>query len=455
MKEKFQYYCNACGHTSSKWLGRCPSCNAWNSFTEESYIEEEKAENRYVSLDKAHTKPKLLDGIEINKVERWMTTIDEFDQLLGGGIMPGSLSLIGGDPGIGKSTLMLQLAALMAHQQKRILYISGEESEEQIKYRAERMGLKSEHIYLYNETCLELICHEVLELKPDMLIIDSIQTVYSNKLESAPSTVSQIKWAAGQLLLVAKKLHIPIFLIGHITKEGFIAGPKLLEHIVDTVLYFEGDKFQLYRILRVVKNRFGPVNEVCIFEMTSMGLTVIKNPSEVFLSGRVDQNPGSVILPCIEGSRAFLLEIQALVTPSYYGNSRRMAIGVDLNRLHMLVAVLEKKMDYRLGTQDIYVNVVGGITIMDPAADLAIAIAIISSYINKPIPEHAVLFGEVGLTGEIRGVQLAESRIKEAHNLGYTICVLPIINKNTITIQLPISLIGINNVKGGIDHFWN
>jgi len=453
MKDKFHYYCNSCGHSSSKWLGKCPDCNAWSSFVEEPFIED-STEKRYVTLKSNPSKPKNLMEVDVNKIDRWITHIDEFDQLLGGGIMPGSLSLIGGDPGIGKSTLMLQIAAAIANQNKKILYISGEESEEQLKHRAERISLHSENIFLYNETCLENICNEIDALKPQMLIVDSIQTIYSNKLESAPASVSQIKWAAGQLLYIAKKINIPIFLIGHITKEGFIAGPKLLEHIVDTVLYFEGDKFQLYRILRVVKNRFGPINEICIFEMTSTGLTSIKNASEIFLSGRVSKSPGSVILPCMEGSRAFLLEIQALVSPSYYGNSRRMALGIDLNRLHMLVAVLEKKMEYHLGTQDIFVNVVGGINIIDPAADLAIAIAIISSYINKHVAEKVTLFGEVGLTGEIRAVQQADARIKEAYNLGFDVCVLPVINKNTITNKKPISLIGIENVKGGIDFLW-
>ena len=453
MKDKFQYYCNSCGYTSSKWLGRCPSCDAWSSFVEEPYFDD-KSDKRFITLSNAITKPKLLNSVEINSIERWLTHVDEFDQLMGGGVMPGSLSLLGGDPGIGKSTLMLQIASALAHQKKKILYISGEESPEQIKHRAARILIGSENIYLYSETCLENICKEIEELKPDILIIDSIQTIYSNKLESAPATVSQIKWAAGQLLFIAKKSNISIFLVGHITKEGFIAGPKLLEHIVDTVLYFEGDKFHLYRILRVVKNRFGPINEVCIFEMTSAGLRPVKNPSEIFLSGRISKSPGSVILPCIEGSRAYLLEIQALVSPSYYGNSRRMAIGIDLNRLHMLVAVLEKKLEYPLGTQDIFVNVVGGMNIIDPAADFAIAIAIISSYINKPLSDNVTLFGEVGLTGEIRAVQLAESRIKEAFNLGFNVCVLPIINKNTINTKSSISLIGIQNLKGGIDFLW-
>jgi DNA repair protein RadA/Sms len=453
MKEKIKFVCNNCGYTSYKWLGKCPECQSWGSFIEE--VQDEIIDNKYLAAcQKTSSSPLALDDIKKDLMQRWETGCPEFDKTIGGGIMPGSLILLGGDPGIGKSTLMLQIADSIA-KDKKILYVSGEESIEQIKSRSERLAITSKNIFILNEICLERIFSAVEELKPDMLIIDSIQTIFSKMINSAAATVSQIKWVANQLLELAKTTYMPIFIIGHITKEGLIAGPKLLEHIVDTVLYFEGDKFHLYRILRVIKNRFGPINEVCIFEMDANGLKVIKNPSEFFLAGRAEASAGSAILPCIEGSKSFLIEVQALVSPSYFGNSRRSSVGIDINRMNMLVAVLEKKLEYNLGSQDIFLNIAGGISIDDPAADLAIAAAIISSYLNKIVADKTVLFGEIGLTGEVRPVYYAESRIKEAINVGFNTCILPLINKNKLSSQPNnINLIGVKNVQETISYLW-
>lgn len=453
MKERIKYICSNCGYTSLKWLGKCPECENWGSFTEE--LQEEIVDDKYIYFhQKNNNAPISLNEIRSDLVERWQTDCFEFDKAIGGGIMPGSLILIGGEPGIGKSTLMLQIASLVS-KDKKVLYTSGEESIEQIKNRSERLNILSGNIYILNEVCFEKILTVIEELKPEMLIIDSIQTILSRAVSSAAATVSQIKWIANQLLALAKTTYMPIFIIGHITKEGVIAGPKLLEHIVDTVLYFEGDKFHLYRVLRVIKNRFGPVNEVCIYEMNSYGLKIIKNPSEFFLSGRSSVSPGSAILPCIEGSKSFLIEVQALVSPSYYGISRRSSVGIDTNRINMLIAVLEKKLDYHLGSQDIFLNIAGGISIDDPAADLACAIAIISSHLNKAIPEKTVLFGEIGLTGEVRPVYFPENRIKEAFSLGYDNCILPAINKNKITSPSgKIALMGVKNVQEAITFLW-
>lgn len=450
MKTKIHFICSNCGFISGKWLGKCPECQSWGSLTEEVYVEE-KLPIRVSSFKPSESKPKQLKDIQSDKIVRWKTEQEEFDLLLGNGIMPGSLILIGGEPGIGKSTLMLQIAQALSKKNKKVLYISGEESEEQIKNRAERLQINSDNIFIYNETCLEAIYNNLEQIKPNLIIVDSIQTIYSNEIESAPGTVSQIKGAANSFLNIAKSNNITVFLIGHITKEGIIAGPKLLEHTVDTVLYFEGDKFQRYRILRCIKNRFGSINELCIFEMTSQGLRIVKNPSQFFISGRLKNSAGSAILASVEGSKSFLLEIQALVSQSFFGNARRMAIGIDINRLHMLLAVLEKKLDYRLSSQDVYVNVIGGLTIIDPAADLPIAIAIISSFLNKPIDEDLIFFGEIGLTGEIRAVQYADSRIKEAYNLGFSKCILPLINKNNLNLKLPITLIGVNKLRDAIE----
>ncbi len=454
MKTKIQYTCLNCGFISNKWLGKCPECQSWGSLTEE-VLSEENFQKKLAPFKTTSSKPKQLKDIYSDKISRWKTGQEEFDLLLGDGIMPGSLILIGGEPGIGKSTLMLQISQALSEKNKKILYISGEESEEQIKHRAERLQINSENIFIYNETSIEAIYNQLENIKPDLIIVDSIQTTYRSDIDAAAGTVSQIKGVANSFLNIAKSNNIAIFLIGHITKEGIIAGPKLLEHTVDTVLYFEGDKFQRYRILRCVKNRYGSVNELCLYEMTSKGLKVVKNPSQFFISGRLKNSAGSTILPSIEGSKAFLLEIQALVSQSYFGNSRRMANGIDINRLHMLLAVLEKKLEYPLGSQDVYVNVIGGISITDPAADLPIAIAIISSFINKPINEDIILFGEIGLIGEIRAVQYADSRIKEAYNLGFSKCILPAINKSNLNIKLPISLIGINKLQDAINYLWH
>lgn len=367
----------------------------------------------------------LISDENTEELVRTSTNIPELDRVLGGGVVPGSLVLVGGDPGIGKSTIMMQLANQLASGKKTVVYISGEESEHQIRLRASRLKIESAHILLFTETCLERILPELDRLKPLCVIVDSIQTMYTMKLPAVPGSVGQIRETSMQFLAFAKQSGTSVFLTGHVTKEGLIAGPRLLEHLVDTVLYFEGDNKQFYRILRAVKNRFGSINEIGVFEMAETGLIPVKNPSHLFLSERPLSAPGSVVMSCLEGSRPFLVELQALVTESAYGNARRMAIGLENSRVMMLIAVLEKRIGYHLGSQDVFLNVVGGLTVEDPAADLAICAAIISSLRNKTIDPHTVLCGEVGLTGEIRSINHFNLRVAEAKNLGFKRIVAP------------------------------
>jgi len=368
----------------------------------------------------SQSQPVVLSGeTEIPDAPRVTSGIAELDRVLGGGIVEGSLVLIGGDPGIGKSTIMMQLAQKLAEQQKTVLYVSGEESEQQIRLRATRLNIRSEHIYLYTETCMERILAEAEKIRPFAIIADSIQTMYTLKFPAIPGSVGQVRETAMQFLSFGKQNNISVFLTGHVTKEGMIAGPRLLEHLVDTVLYFEGDNKQFFRILRAVKNRFGSSNEIGVFEMPESGLIPAKNPSQMFLSERPVSAPGSVVMCCLEGTRPFLVELQALVSESAYGTARRMSIGLDSSRVNMLVAVLEKRIGYHLSGQDIFLNVVGGLTVDDPAADLAICAAIVSSFKNKVIDPHTVLCGEVGLTGEIRSISHFNLRVSEAKNLGF------------------------------------
>lgn len=421
-KRVTQFVCQECGSTSSKWLGKCPDCDGWNTLVEESIVARETG--GWTGISQIQAIP-LISDENTEELIRTSTNIPELDRVLGGGVVPGSLVLVGGDPGIGKSTIMMQLANQLASGKKPVVYISGEESEHQIRLRASRLKVESENILLFTETCLERILPELDRLKPLCVIVDSIQTMYTMRIPAVPGSVGQIRETSMQFLAFAKQSGTSVFLTGHVTKEGQIAGPRLLEHLVDTVLYFEGDNKQFYRILRAVKNRFGSINEIGVFEMAESGLVPVKNPSHLFLSERPLSAPGSVVMSCLEGSRPFLVELQALVTESVYGNARRMSIGLENSRVIMLIAVLEKRIGYHLGSQDVFLNVVGGLTVEDPAADLAICAAIISSLRNKTIDPHTVLCGEVGLTGEIRSINHFNLRVAEARNLGFKRIVAP------------------------------
>jgi len=418
-QKKPNYVCQSCGYQALKWLGRCPDCGEWNSMVEEPVKSERKGKTA-----SAMSQPQTIDAISLAPEMRLKTGMVEFDRTLGGGVVPGSLVLIGGDPGIGKSTLILQVLDRLSQQSCRALYLSGEESPQQIKLRAERLSVHSEGLYIMTGTCIEDFFEKLAPIKPDLVAVDSIQTVYTNDMTSAPGSVGQVREVAARLMTFAKQSGVPIFLIGHVTKEGAIAGPKVLEHLVDTVLYFEGDKGHVFRILRSVKNRFGPTNEIGVFEMKDSGLEEVGNPSRIFLEERPQDVPGSVVIPCLEGTRPVLVEIQALVGPSPLGMPRRTAIGVDHNRISLLVAVLGKRIGMELGDQDIFVNVAGGLKVDEPAADLGIVSAMMSSFLNRPVDRNLVVFGEVGLAGEIRGVSQPDLRIREAKKLGFSRCLL-------------------------------
>lgn len=431
-KVKSVFACQACGFESSKWLGRCPDCGEWNSFVEERREAEPPAAGRgrgIVRPGEPTSRPKPFELVDGAEADRILTGIGEFDRVLGGGLVPGSLVLIGGEPGIGKSTLLLQVAQLLGRTGGAVLYVSGEESERQIKLRGDRLGIQGGGLLLVGETSLERILDHVAELNPATLIVDSVQTVYSSKFASAPGSISQVREVATQLLYLAKGRGVTVFLIGHVTKDGSLAGPKSLEHIVDTVLYFEGDSQQHYRIVRAVKNRFGSVSELGVFEMTGAGLTPIANPSALFLSERQEGSTGSAVVATMEGTRPMLVEVQALVSPTSFGNPRRTAIGFDSYRLSLLLAVLEKRVGLELMTDDVFISVVGGIEIAEPAADLAVAAAIASSFRNRPLPSRTVVFGEIGLGGEVRRVSQAELRIREAASMGFERCLLPVRNQ--------------------------
>ncbi len=417
---RFLFVCQSCGHQTPKWLGRCPECGQWNSFVEEVTQRGTKGLPSFVM-----GRPQPIDSISLDPEMRIKTGLQEFDRTLGGGVVPGSLVLIGGDPGIGKSTLLLQVVARLSKERLRALYLSGEESPQQIKIRAERLSIRAENLFLLTGTCIEHLFERMDELQPSLLVVDSIQTVYTEALPSAPGSVGQVREVSTRLLNWAKKTGIPTFLIGHVTKDGAIAGPKVLEHLVDTVLYFEGDNSHAFRILRAVKNRYGSTNEIGVFEMKDSGLEEVGNPSRIFLEERPEGASGSVVIPCLEGTRPLLLEIQALVGPSPLGMPRRTASGVDHNRISLLVAVLGKRMGIEMGDQDIFVNVAGGMGVDEPAADLGIVSAMISSFLDRPVDKNVVVFGEVGLAGEIRGVSQPELRIKEAKKLGFSRCLLP------------------------------
>ncbi len=444
-KVKTQFVCQSCGYRTPKWLGRCPDCDSWNSLVEEQVIESPETKRQGWGVSVAQP-PKPITEIEAEERERLKSRIGEFDRALGGGIVPGSIVLIGGDPGIGKSTLLLQVSDRLSREGQKVLYVSGEESPRQTKIRGERLGIRASSLMVFSETSLEAIFKEVQELKPSVLIIDSIQAVFTSELQSAPGSISQVRESSARLMQLAKGTGIPIFLIGHVTKEGAIAGPRVVEHMVDTVLYFEGGTSHPYRILRAVKNRFGPTNEIGVFEMKESGLEEVLSPSEIFLSERPENVSGSVVVPSIEGTRPILVEIQALVSPSSLAVPRRTAIGVDYNRVALLVAVLEKRMGLKLYNQDIFLNVAGGIRVDEPAMDLGITISVASSLLDKPVPPQTVLFGEVGLTGEVRGVSRAEVRVRESIKLGFERCILPRTNRERTKKVEAIQLKGVESL---------
>src|SRR5688572_22619931 len=427
---KAVFVCQEGGAQSPKWMGRCNDCGAWNSLVEERVADATPAaagNSRYAQFSTTSS-AKLYAEVETSQGVRLSTGIDEFDRVLGGGVVPGSLVLLGGEPGIGKSTLLLQAAAHFAREIGPVLYASGEESEHQIKSRGDRLGVGAAPLYLLSETCIERILEEVARLKPALVIVDSVQTVWSSKFQSAPGSIGQVREAATQFLFAAKGQNVPTVLVGHVTKDGNLAGPKVLEHVVDTVLSFEGERHHSQRVVRAVKNRFGAVSELGVFEMTGTGLKPVPNPSQLFLAERASGKPGSAVLCCVEGSRPILVEVQALVSTSTYGNARRMALGIDQNRLSLLLAVLEKRAGLTLAGDDVYVNVAGGMTIDEPAADLSVAAAVASSVRNRSLSTMTAVFGEVGLSGEIRGVPQASLRVREAGQMGFTRIVMPAAN---------------------------
>ena len=447
--KKSVFFCQNCGHEENKWLGQCPMCKEWNTFVEEAVS---VAKGSTVKLSKEAEIVSLKD-IETNNEDRILTRINELDRVLGGGIVPGSLVLVGGDPGIGKSTLLLQVCQKLCEDKKQVLYISGEESLKQIKLRANRMGEFKEELFLLCETNLEVIRNIIEKRKPDIVVIDSIQTMYSEDVASAPGSVSQVRESTNVFMQLAKGLGISIFIVGHVTKEGTVAGPRVLEHMVDTVLYFEGDRHASYRILRGVKNRFGSTNEICVFEMRQNGLVEVENPSEFMLNGKPEHASGSVVACSIEGTRPILIEIQALVCNSNFGMPRRTAAGTDYNRVNLLMAVLEKRVGLHLSNYDAYVNIAGGVKMNEPAIDLGIVMAIVSSYKNKAIDEKTIVFGEVGLSGEVRAVSMPEQRVAEAKKLGFETCIIPEVSKDMVKGIHGIKVIGVKNIGDAIQLF--
>jgi DNA repair protein RadA/Sms len=448
------FFCNECGYESSKWMGQCPACRAWNTFAEE------KVSNASISTKSSgyskrghpemQQEPTSLSAISLTSEEIVTTGMDEFDRVLGGGIVPGSLVLVGGDPGIGKSTLLLQVCKRLSDDGRKVLYISGEESLKQIKIRAQRIGEFEDSLFLLCETNLEVIEEVLKKVRPEMVVIDSIQTMYCDEIPGAPGSVSQVRESTGVLLRIAKGLDIATFIVGHVTKEGTVAGPRVLEHMVDTVLYFEGDRHAAYRILRGVKNRFGSTNEIGVFEMREAGLIEVKNPSAYMLNGRTTEAAGSVVTCSIEGTRPILIEIQALVCRTNFGIPRRQATGTDFNRVNLLMAVLEKRVGLQMADCDAYVNLAGGIRITEPAIDLGIALAIISGFKNHPIDSNLIAFGEIGLSGEVRSVSMAETRVLEAKKLGFETCILPKSSLAAMREIKGIRIIGVKTVEEAI-----
>ncbi|MGX6961695.1 DNA repair protein RadA [Vagococcus xieshaowenii] len=445
-KAKTHFECQACGYISPQYLGRCPNCGTWNEMMEVK-VQEESARNSRVDMTGKQAKPQTLGEVATNKTPRVKTQMDELNRVLGGGVVPGSLVLIGGDPGIGKSTLLLQVSQQLHLSGGKVLYVSGEESAEQIKMRAERLNVEGNDFYVYPETDMSLISQTIETLKPDYVIIDSIQTMMQPEISSASGSVSQVRETTAELMKIAKSNRIAIFIVGHVTKEGALAGPRMLEHMVDTVLYFEGDRHHTFRILRAVKNRFGSTNEIGIFEMQERGLVEVTNPSEVFLEERLDGATGSAIVVSMEGSRPILAEVQALVSPTLFGNARRTATGLDYNRVTLIMAVLEKRAGLLLQNQDAYLKAAGGVKLDEPAIDLAIAMSIASSYKDKGTDATECFIGEIGLTGEIRRVNRIDHRVKEAQKLGFKKVYVPVNNLHGWEPPTTIEVIGISTIS--------
>lgn len=433
MKQKTVFVCSECGNESPKWNGKCPGCGAWNTMYEEKAVVSvsKSSKSTGTAFAMQSEPPKPLKDISISEEERIHTGLSELDRVLGGGIVPGSLVLIGGDPGIGKSTILLQICEYLG-KDKRILYISGEESQSQIKLRADRLGVTTQNLKLYTETNMALICECIYKEKPDILIVDSVQTMYNPEITPAAGSVTQIRDTAATLMRIAKEQSIATFLVGHVTKEGSIAGPKILEHIVDSVLYFEGDPHRAYRIIRAIKNRFGSTNEIGVFEMSGDGLSEIKDPSSAMLSGRPLNEPGSCIICTMEGTRPVLAEVQALAAQSSFGNARRTSTGIDLTRVLIMLAVMDKRVGLHISGYDVYVNVVGGLKMVEPAIDMGVFLAIASSFRNKAIPSDVVAIGEIGLTGELRACSYLENRIAEAEKLGFSRVLIPAYNTDKL-----------------------
>ena len=449
--KKTVYFCQECGYESAKWMGQCPGCKAWNIFVEETVSAKKPASGTTGRTEKRQ-EPVILRDISLSEDERQTTKIGELDRVLGGGIVPGSLVLVGGDPGIGKSTLLLQVCRNLAERQVSVLYISGEESLRQIKLRANRIGEFSDKLQLLCETNLEVIREVIQRKKPEVVVIDSIQTMFHEDVSSAPGSVSQVRESTNILMQIAKGMGVSIFIVGHVTKEGNVAGPRVLEHMVDTVLYFEGDRHASYRILRAVKNRFGSTNEIGVFEMCGTGLEEVKNPSEFLLNGRPEDASGSVVACSMEGTRPILVEIQALVCQSNFGIPRRTAVGTDFNRVNLLMAVLEKKVGIHLGSSDAYVNIAGGMKMTEPAIDLGICLAVVSSCKDIVIPDNVMVFGEVGLSGEIRAVSMAGQRVQEAKKLGFETVMLPEVCRSSVGKIEGIRLIYVSQIRDAIQY---
>lgn len=451
-KIKTKYVCQSCGYENPKWLGKCPECMKWNTFVEEIEDKSSKSNHRETFvIDKSSQKPVNINSITIKHEERFSSGINELNRVLGGGIVRGSLVLVGGDPGIGKSTLLLQVSESVAQSGKKVLYISGEESESQIKMRAERLNAKSENLYIMAENNLNIIEHNLEGFDPDLIILDSIQTVFTPDIASAPGTVSQIKEGTSRFMRISKKMGISTFVVGHVTKEGALAGPKIMEHMVDTVLYFEGERYNTYRLIRAVKNRFGSTNELGVFEMSEKGLQELENPSKALISEKPENASGSVIVSTVEGTRPMLLELQALVSPTSFGIPRRTATGIDFNRVNLLLAVLEKRAGVQIQNQDVYLNIVGGIKINEPSMDLGVILSVASGFRNIPISGEVAVTGEVGLTGEIRGVSYIEKRISECRKLGFKKIIIPKSNYEAVKDVKGIEIWPVENVRQAIN----
>lgn len=453
-KQKTTFFCKECGFESPKWLGQCPGCKEWDSFVEEPVIK--TAAGRSVTVTE-HREPSKLSEIVTNDEVRTLTGIGELDRVLGGGIVTGSLVLVGGDPGIGKSTLLLQMCKQLAEAGKDVLYVSGEESVKQIKMRADRLGTFQKELFLLSETDLDIVTEVIGRKKPEIVIIDSIQTMYREEIGSAPGSVSQVRETTSTLMRLAKSLPVSIFIVGHVTKEGVVAGPRVLEHMVDTVLYFEGDGGASYRFLRGVKNRFGSTDEIGVFEMRGNGLVEVPNPSEYMLAGKPKQAPGSIVVCSIEGTRPILIEVQALVCQTNFNMPRRTSTGTDYNRVNLLMAVIEKRMGVRMGDCDAYINVAGGMRIHEPALDLGIILALLTSYRNQSLDDETICFGEVGLAGEVRAVNMAEQRVLEAAKLGFKRCILPKVNCRQLALTKEqtrgLELVGIESIHELLEVF--